>query len=61
MSIKFTEASKKDLPFLRDMLYEAIFVAEGEDPCPRTIIDLTAISKYLDNWKARYVNFTANI
>ncbi|NQU87248.1 MAG: GNAT family N-acetyltransferase [Mariniphaga sp.] len=51
MSIKFTEAAKKDLPFLRDMLYEAIFVAEGEDPYPRKILDLPAISKYIDNWK----------
>jgi GNAT superfamily N-acetyltransferase len=42
--------NKNDYPFLREMLYEAIFVPEGEKPFPMSIIDLPEIAKYIDNW-----------
>jgi ribosomal protein S18 acetylase RimI-like enzyme len=39
-----------DYPFLREMLYEALFVPPGAQPYPRSIIDIPEISKYLDGW-----------
>ena len=50
MSESFRLIDKTDYPFLREMLYEAIFVPEGENPFPKTIVDLPEIAKYIDNW-----------
>jgi ribosomal protein S18 acetylase RimI-like enzyme len=50
MTIHFKKITKTDYPFLREMLYEAIFVPEEEAPLPLTIIDLPEIAKYIDNW-----------
>jgi ribosomal protein S18 acetylase RimI-like enzyme len=50
MRVHFKKITKTDYPFLREMLYEAIFVPEGEATLPLTIIDLPEIAKYIDNW-----------
>ncbi len=36
--------------FLADMLYEAIFISEGQDPLPKEIIQDKSLSKYVDHW-----------
>lgn len=36
--------------FLKEMLYEALFVPEGHPKLPRTILDDPALSKYIENW-----------
>ena len=50
MSIIYRQASINDYHFLREMLYEALFVPEGEKPFPKSILDLPEISKYTENW-----------
>ena len=50
MSIFYRQASINDYHFLREMLYEALFVAEGEKPLPKSTLDLPEISKYIENW-----------
>jgi [ribosomal protein S18]-alanine N-acetyltransferase len=50
MDIHFKSIHKYDYPFLREMLYVAVFVPEEERPLPFSIIDLPEISKYIDNW-----------
>jgi len=50
MSIIYRQASINDYHFLREMLYEALFVAEGKKPLPKSTLDLPEISKYIDNW-----------
>jgi [ribosomal protein S18]-alanine N-acetyltransferase len=50
MSAIYRLIDKNDYLFLREMLYDAIFIPEGEKPFPKSIIDLPEISKYLDNW-----------
>ena len=44
------EIRKDEIPFLWDMLYEALFVPEGEDPYPKTILENPSISKYLNHF-----------
>ena len=44
-------AETKDCPFLRQMLYEAIFIPEGETKPPLTILDAPELSKYVSGWK----------
>lgn len=39
-----------DYPFLRKMLYLAIFVPPGQIPFEKSVIDLPEISKYIENW-----------
>jgi ribosomal protein S18 acetylase RimI-like enzyme len=42
--------SADDQPFLREMLYQAIFTPEGVAPLPRAIIDSPEISIYVQHW-----------
>jgi ribosomal protein S18 acetylase RimI-like enzyme len=44
-------ADTKDYPFLRQMLYEAIFIPEGETKPPLSILDAPEINKYVSGWK----------
>ena len=39
-----------EIDFLADMLYEAIFVPEGQEPLPKEIIKDKSLSKYYENW-----------
>lgn len=41
-------ALRQDLPFLHEMLYESMYVGEGEKPFGREILDDPAIRKYVD-------------
>ena len=50
MSIIYRQASKNDYPFLREMLYEALFVPDREIPFLKSTLDLPEISKYIENW-----------
>ena len=41
---------KEEYPLLRDFLYEAIFIPEGVEPPPRSIIDLPELQVYISNF-----------
>lgn len=38
------------MPFMREMLYQALFVPEGEEPFPRSILARPEIARYYENW-----------
>lgn len=50
MNPKYRKIQKSDYWFLRDILYEALFIPAGEKPCARSIIDFPELSKYIDHW-----------
>ncbi len=39
-----------ELAFLNEMLYQAIFVPEGKEPLPKSVIEHPDIAKYIDNY-----------
>ncbi|QHW35017.1 GNAT family N-acetyltransferase [Paenibacillus rhizovicinus] len=41
---------QRDIPFLRDMLYESLFVPEGEQPFSKEIIHEPSLAKYVEAW-----------
>jgi [ribosomal protein S18]-alanine N-acetyltransferase len=43
-------ATEKDIDFLWDMLYEAIYVPEGQTPPPKDILNEPNIKKILNGW-----------
>ncbi|WP_232324890.1 GNAT family N-acetyltransferase [Halobacillus mangrovi] len=47
---KLRQAIKEDHDFLREMLYEAIYVPEGKARPSKDIIDRPEIAKYLSGW-----------
>ncbi len=47
MTNKVRKAGPEDLPFLREMLYEAFYIPEGEEKPDPSIIDNPDIYKYL--------------
>ncbi len=56
------QAEAKDYPFMREMLYEAIFIPEGENRPPFSIIDDPKIYKYISGWmKASDSGFIAEV
>lgn len=50
MNVQFKKIDRNDYAFLKEMLYDALFVPEGDKPFPKTIVDMPEISKYIDNW-----------
>ncbi len=40
----------QEIPFLKEMLYEALYIPEGQAPFPPSILDSPEISKYIKNW-----------
>ena len=48
MIIKKLQAA--DQEFLKEMFYKALYVPEGEDPYPRSIIDRPDLAKYYLHW-----------
>jgi GNAT superfamily N-acetyltransferase len=48
-----------DEPFLREMLYQALYVPLGANPLPREIIYSPELSKYVQNWQKEDVGFVA--
>lgn len=43
-------ASPADQPFLREMLYEALYVPPGSPPFPRSVIDEPSLALYVDGF-----------
>lgn len=41
---------EEEYPLLRDFLYEAIFIPEGVEPPPHSIIDLPELQVYISNF-----------
>jgi len=42
-----------DEPFLREMLYLALFVPPGAPPPPRSVLSAPTIARYVDGWGTR--------
>jgi len=45
------KAENHDYPFLREMLYEAIYVHEGEEKPPFSVLDTPELKRYTQGWK----------
>ena len=50
MNLKIRVAISTDEPFLREMLYQAIYVPEGEASPDRSILYHPTISRYVNGW-----------
>ena len=44
------EIAPNETWFLKEMLYEALFIPECQPKLPKTIVDDPALSKYIENW-----------
>ena len=44
------QALASDEPFLRDMLFEALFAPPGSAPIPRSALDTPEVSRYVDGF-----------
>ncbi|MCK4662835.1 MAG: GNAT family N-acetyltransferase [Bacteroidales bacterium] len=44
------EIKHKEIDFLREVLYMALYVPEGQPPFPKSVLDNPDISKYIDYW-----------
>jgi len=53
VSCKLRAATASAEPFLREMLYLALFVPPGELPLPRSVLRDPAIARYVDGWGTR--------
>lgn len=49
-SFTIRSATNEDEPFLWEMLYESIYIPEGNEKPSRDIINHPSISKYLEGW-----------
>ena len=50
MKYEIRAISKSEIPVLRDMLYEAIFVPPGAQPPPREVLDAPELQVYIDHF-----------
>lgn len=50
MSVELRLAAISDEPFLREMLYLALFVPPGQPPLPRSVLRVPSIARYVDHW-----------
>ena len=50
MEITIRKISKNEIGFLKEMLYEAIFVEDGQPKLPYSIIEEPSLAKYIDNF-----------
>lgn len=50
MKFSIRPIEDNDTNFLWEMLYESLFVSEGQDPFDKGIINDPLISKYVDGW-----------
>ncbi|MBV5282952.1 MAG: GNAT family N-acetyltransferase [Paludibacter sp.] len=48
--LKIRRIKASEIKFLEDMLYEAIYIPEGESRLPRSIIKDPSLAKYIENW-----------
>lgn len=47
------EIRNEEMPFLEEVLYLAIFIPEGYEPLPRSVIQNPVVAKYIQNWTSR--------
>nr|WP_299338046.1 GNAT family N-acetyltransferase [Allomuricauda sp.] len=50
MPINYRPIQEDEYYFLKEMLYEALFVPEGQPRFPKSILDEPEIKKYIENW-----------
>jgi GNAT superfamily N-acetyltransferase len=48
--LTFRPVERADIPFLTDMLYEALYVAPGQPAYPREILESPEIARYLTDY-----------
>jgi len=48
--MNYRKIDKSEIKFLKEMLYEALFVPEGQSPFSLSILEKPEISVYIDNW-----------
>lgn len=48
--LSIREIQKPELAFLDEMLYEAIFIPEGEEKPPRDVLEVPEVSRYVKNF-----------
>lgn len=48
--LKIRRIKATEIKFLEDMLFEAIYIPEGEPCLPRSIIKDPSLAKYIENW-----------
>jgi len=53
LKVRLRPAQKQDFIFLKIFLYDAIFIPEGIEPLPFSIINDPQISKYIKGWKRK--------
>src|SRR5262245_66570254 len=46
----FRQLDRADEPFLREMLYHALYVPEGQTPFPKESVYEPELAKYVDHW-----------
>ncbi|MDO3410482.1 GNAT family N-acetyltransferase [Saccharibacillus sp. CPCC 101409] len=47
---RIRSAEAGDAPFLWEMLFQSLFVREGDPPFERSVLDEPAIRKYMEDW-----------
>ncbi|MFO8023226.1 MAG: GNAT family N-acetyltransferase [Perlabentimonas sp.] len=50
MKLVIREIKQSELPFLKVMLYQAIYVPEGSPPLPMSIVEHPNLTKYIENF-----------
>lgn len=50
MDFKIRQPDKSEIPLLNDFLYEAIFIPDGVDPPPKSIIEQPELRIYTENF-----------
>ncbi len=50
MKLHFRNLIADDYPILREMFYLSLFVRGGEDPYPKSVIDLPELAKYINGF-----------
>ena len=53
MDFKIRTLETRDIPFMREMVYQSLFVPKGKKPFPRSILEEPFISKYVDGWREK--------
>ncbi|MDQ0226496.1 hypothetical protein CHH83_11645 [Bacillus sp. 7586-K] len=50
MEVIIRQATKEDEAFLWEMLYEAIYVPDGEDKFDKSLLKTSKLANYVENW-----------
>ena len=57
MDYRIREMAKKEYPLLCNFLYEAIYVPEGVEPPPKSVLDSPALQVYIKNFGSTKQDF----